>query len=252
MNKIKALLILAIMLLVSGCGTKVPFKAQEPLDGAALLYVYVVDKVTVDDTMQDSLYKIQINGKNVVGSIEAGEYKVFDMKPATVLVTSLRRNIEKMHQKVTMQAGNSYFLKIESGSFGEAYSFDKVSESEGQNGVAKTTLSGATGIDVTQYTPDFGGSTAGEDSKTVAVPAMTEAEIDAIIERKIAERVSKMNIPAPVAVPVAAPVASPVPSYSTPAKSSTMDEIQRAYEMKEQGILTQEEFSKIKAEILAK
>lgn len=244
MNKIKALFLIAAILLFSGCGTKVPFKAQEALDGAALLYVYVEDKISDDESMQDSLYKIQINGKNVAGEIKSGEYKVFDMKPDTLLVTSIRRNIEKMHIKVSMEEGNSYFLKIESGSFGSSYSFEEVGTTEGQRGVSKTVLAGATGVDLTAYAPDFGGSTAGEDGKT-SVPAMTEAQIDAIIEKKL----SAMKAAAPV---VNTPVVTTTTRSITTPKVSKMDEVQRAFDMMQNGMLTREEFNTIKAEILAK
>lgn len=250
MNTLKALLVVAIMLLVSGCGTKVPFKAKEPLDGAALLYVYVVDKKSDTKNMSDSKYKLQINGKNVNGEINAGEYRVFDMKPATILVTSVRRNIERMHVKVNMQAGNIYYLKIESGNFGGLYNFNQVSSNEGKREISKSVLAGATGVDLTKYTPDFAGSTAGEDGKTMSVPAMSEAEINAIIEKKINERIA--NMPVQAAPVQAAPAAASVPTYVNTPKVSKMDEIQRAYDMKEKGMLTEEEFSTIKAEILAK
>ena len=122
MNTIKTLLILAIILLVSGCTTKTPFKTQEPLAGAALVYVYVSDsKPAMDDAMEDAKYKTRINGKNVAGTIVSGEYKVFDMKPATVLFTAVRRNIETLHVKLNLQAGQTYFLKTQSGAFGEPF-----------------------------------------------------------------------------------------------------------------------------------
>ena len=164
------------------------------------------------------------------------------MKPDTILVTAVRRNIEEQNLKVSMQAGNVYFLKIESGSFGALYTFEQVSSSEGQSGIAKTALSGATGIDLTAYTPDFGGSTAGQDGKT-AVPAMSEAEIDAIIEKKL--KAMQKTAPA-VSTAVVQTIQQAAP------KLSKMDEIQRAFEMKEKGMLTHEEFTTIKAEILAK
>ena len=116
MNTINKLLILAIMLLVSGCGTKTPFKTQEPLEGAALVYFYISDiQSDLDHSMEDSKYKTRINGKNVPGTIEAGEYKVFDMKPTTVLFTTVRRNIEEAHVKLKLEAGKTYYLKTQSG-----------------------------------------------------------------------------------------------------------------------------------------
>ena len=236
MNKIKALLIVAIMLLVTGCGTKVPFKAQEPKDGASLLYVYVVDSISDDDSMQDSKFRLRINNKNVAGTIRGGEYKIFDMKPATVLMTAVRKQIEEKHLKLTMEAGKTYFLKVQAASFGEAYEFEEVSMNEGQSGIALTSLAGEVGIDLTAYVPDYAGSTAKNKDGVVAVPAMTEAEIDAMIEKKLSQRVSAPAVPQTVTTP----------------KLSKMEQIEKAYNMKEQGILTEEEFAKVKADILAK
>ncbi len=42
------------------------------------------------------------------------------------------------------------------------------------------------------------------------------------------------------------------PSFSTAQSTSKMDEIQKAYDMKEKGMLSEEEFKALKAEILAK
>ena len=237
MNTIKALLVLAVMLLVSGCGTKVPFKAKEALDGAAVVYVYANDTITDDDSVQDDKFQLRINNQNVAGRLNGGEYRVFDMKPATVLVSAVRTNIEEHYVKLNMEAGNVYYLQIQTGSYGEEFTFQEVSASEGQKEISLTTLAGVTGIDASAYVPDFAGSTAGKDGM-VAVPAMTEAEIDAMIERKLGQRATV--IPTPT---VAAPAVS---------KLSTMDEIDRAFQMKEKGIITQDEFNKIKSEILAK
>ena len=208
-----------------------------------MLYVYVTDHVSNDDSMQDSVYKLQINGKNVNGAIEGGEYKVFDMKPDTILVTAVRRNIEEQNLKLSMQAGNVYFLKIQSSSFGGQFTFDQVSSSEGKSDIAKTALAGASGVDLTAYTPDFGGSTAGDNENNY--PTMTEDQINAIIEKKL----SAMQTTTPVKT---VQTKQAKPTFTSTPKLSKMDEIQRAFEMKEKGMLTHEEFTTIKAEILAK
>ena len=70
-------------------------------------------------------------------------------------------------------------------------------------------------------------------AKSDAVPTMSEAEIDAIIERKLAKR----------------GVSASVPQYTGKSK---LDKIKEAFEMKKQGILTDDEFKTLKAEILAK
>ena len=239
MNTIKALLILAVMLLVSGCGTKVPFKAKEALDGAAVVYIYANDTISDDDSVQDDKFQLRINNQNVAGRLNGGEYRVFDMKPATVLVSAVRTNIEEHYVKLSLIAGKVYYLKIQTGAYGEEFTFEEVSASEGQKEIVNTTLAGVTGIDTTAYIPDFAGSTAKKEG-VVAVPAMSEAEIDAMIEKKLKART------------VAPAVSSTIPPKPRVSKIEQMDELERAYNMKEKGILTQEEFNQMKAEILAK
>ena len=233
MNLIKSLLLVAVALLItSGCTTKTPFKTQEPLADAALVYFLVTDaQLGMDDAMEDSKYKTRINGKNVRGTIESGEYKVFDMKPATVLFTAVRRNFEEEHVKLNLQAGQTYFLKVQSGDFGGAYVFEQVSASEASEDLKKSKLSGSFEMNMAAYVPEFGGSTAGKTGENV-IPAMTEAEIDAIIERKM----KAMG---------AVPAASAVSSAPRPSSASKLDDIKKAYEMKKEGLLTNEEFKEI-------
>ena len=241
MNTIKALLILAVMLLISGCTTKTSFKVQEPLNDAALVYMYVTNlQSDMDYSMEDSKYKTQINGKNVAGTIEAGEYKVFDMKPATVMFTAIRRNIESLHVKLNLQAGQTYFLKTQSGAFGEAFTFKQVSASEASKDLKNSKLAGSFEMDMAAYVPDFGGSTAGKDDNKI--PAMSEAEIDAIIEKKLKAMSNNTSAPAAVSSTTRASVST----------SSKLDDIKEAYNMKKEGLLTNEEFKAMKAEILAK
>lgn len=238
----KILFSLSLLIFTSGCTTKTPFTSQEPLQNAALVYFYVSDKQSIIDiNMEDAKYKTRINGKNVAGTIEAGEYKVFDMKPATVLFTSVRRNIEEKFLKLNLVAGETYFLKVQSAEFGAAYSFEQVSANEAHKDLQDSKLSGSFEFDMAAYVPDFGGSTAGKDESN-KIPAMSEAEIDAIIEKKL----KAMGASQQVATPVAS---SPTRSTSS---ASKLDNIKEAYEMKKQGLLTNDEFKAMKAEILAK
>ena len=242
MTLTKSLLILSLSFFIVGCTSKTPFISQEPLQDAALVYFYVANKSSsMDASMEDSKYKARINGKNVAGSIEAGEYKVFDMKPATVLFTSVRRNIEQKFLKLHLEAGQTYYLKVQSGTFGGLYSFKEVSATEARKDLKTSSLSGSFELDMAAYVPDFGGSTAGKDIDENTIPAMTEAEIDAIIEKKL-KAMGATSAQAPVAQPSVKQVSS----------SSKLVDIREAYEMKKQGLLTNEEFKIMKAEILAK
>ena len=96
-------------------------------------------------------------------------------------------------------------------------------------------------MDMAAYVPDFGGSTAGKDSNN-KIPAMSEAEIDAIIEKKLKAMSANTQAPATVS-------SAPRANVST---SSKLNDIKEAYEMKKEGLLTNEEFKAMKAEILAK
>lgn len=240
MNIIKIFFITSILVLFSACTDKTPFKEKEPISGAAQVYVYVSNvQLGMDESMQDSKYKLQINGKNVAGTIQAGEYKVFDMKPATVLFSSVRRNIEMMHAKLHLEAGERYYLKAQSEGFGEGYTFSIIEESLALQDLKTSTLAGSSEMDMTAYVAEFGGSTAKDGTNEIA-PTMSEAEIDAIIEKKLQER----GAPKAVVTPV---IATPVVSTT-----SKLEDIKKAYDMKENGLLTEEEFKAMKAEILAK
>ncbi|MDQ7066526.1 MAG: hypothetical protein Q9M40_00145 [Sulfurimonas sp.] len=173
--------------------------------------MYVTDSQSgMDDSMEDSKYKIQINRKNVAGTIEAGEYKVFDMKPETVLFTAVRKNIEEKYVKLSLVAGQTYYLKTQSAAFGEPYSFEQVNAGVARQDLKESKLAGSFEVDMAAYVPAFGGSTVDADAKG-KVPSMSEAEIDAIIEKKL------KAMGAGTAV-VAAPAAM---QNSTPSSSSS-------------------------------
>ena len=241
MHIIKILFTLVFVLILSGCTTKTPFQVKQPVENAALVYIYVTNVQSgMDDAMEDSKYKTQINRKNVAGHIRAGEYKVFDMKPAMVLFTATRRNIEDLHIKLNLQAGQTYYLRTQSAGFGEEFSFEQVSASKASKELQTSKLAGSFEMDMAAYVPEFAGSTAGTE-KANQIPAMSEAEIDAIIEKKLKAMGSTNS--ATTATVVTAPKAS---------TTSKLDEIKQAYEMKKDGLLTNEEFKAMKAEILAK
>lgn len=242
MYTIKSLLLLALLLLMSGCGAKIPFTAQKPLQDASLVYLYVSNTQSSSDyAMEDANYKIQINDKNVKGMIKAGEYKVFDMKPGTVLFSVIRREIESLDLKLHLTAGKTYYLKTQSGEFGGKFIFEEVNPSVALNDLKENTLAGSFLKDMTKYIPDYADSTVVKDINAT-IPSLTEAQIDAIIEKKLAASKTLKN------------KSSYLESrtQSTSVTSSKLDDIRNAYEMKKQGLLSEEEFKAMKAEILTK
>ena len=247
MTILKALLITLSTVLIIGCGTKTPFKAQEPIKDAALVYVYVSDvQSDIDHAMEDAKYKIQINDKNVKGWIKAGEYKVFDMKPATVLFTIIRREIESLDVKLNLEAGKTYYLKTQSGEFGGVFTFKQVSYQNALNDLSNSKLAGSFTEDLTKYVPEFAGSTAGLKDEKPSIPALTESQIDALIEKKMAKKASMQTNTFSASTP------SVTTKSTTSVTGNKLYDIRNAYEMKKQGILSEEEFLKMKSEILAK
>lgn len=240
MNISKIVLITLSIVFVLGCGTKTPFKSQEPIKDAALVYVYISDiHAETDHAMEDAKYKIQINGKNVKGWIKAGEYKLFDMKPATMLFSITRREIESLDIKLNLEAGKTYYLKTQSGEFGGTFTFEEVNSQTAFHDLKGSVLAGSFTKDLTQYVPEFVGSTADKKNIKGSVPTLTEAQIDALIEKKIAKR-TVVNADTQTSKP------------SSTRTGSKLNDIKNAYEMKKEGLLTEEEFKAMKAEILAK
>ncbi|MEA1955872.1 MAG: SHOCT domain-containing protein [Campylobacterota bacterium] len=239
MKKVLMTLSLVVMSLVfTACGSKAPFKAEKPLPEAALVYIYVVDGVSDNDEASHNDYNIRINGKRYLERIESGEYMVFNLKPNATLLSVVKSQIIEQHIKLNLKAGDINYLRVTDNiSYGE-FAFEQVSPQEARAEISKTGLAGSNVEDPDNIITELMGTEDSQDSsivkaKTDAIPAVSEAEIDAIIEKKLASR----------------GVSSAVPAYI---ETSKLDKIKEAFEMKKQGILTDEEFKTLKAEILAK
>jgi hypothetical protein len=202
--KMRYILPLLLTLLFSGCA-KIPFSEQEPLQDAALVYLYVDYDNGTNDNSRNPAYKISIDGKPLEGYVGIYEYLYLNLKPQVVEITATRQSIEKQSITLDLEAGETYYLKVQS--FSD--DFAKFSIKEVPESVAMKTL------------PDtkLANEYAKEDEDVI------EALIEPLHDKEQAEVVA-------------------------PATTSKTDEIQKAYEMKEQGVLSQEEFEKLKAEIL--
>ena len=278
MNLIKILLIAMAILLLSGCGNKTPFVEKQPIQDAALIYVFVEDTISADDTMQNAIFRLRINNQNVKGRVFPGEYKVFDMKPATVLFSAVRTNVEQKNIKLKLEADKIYYVEIRTTEEDDSFTIKEISKTEAAEDLKNSKLAGSFEFDASHYIPEFAGSTA-KDGKPLEVPAMTEAEIDALINKKLDARIKAANaVPvnktetSKVVAPVVAPITSTAPTVLAPktevvkdsviqeakpvvpkiSRIEQMDQLERAHSMMKKGILTQEEFNKMKTEILAK
>lgn len=215
-NRFTIVTIILITLLLSGC-SKTPFKAQEPLANAALLYVYVGMDDGVNDSNRNPYYKVGLNGKNVKGGMLTNEYMAFNLKPETVEVSVTRAEIEKQTLTLHLKAGETRYLKAQSFSddFGK-FLFKEMSSEVGAKEIANTRA-------------------AVEDKKeddyiSVLVDTISseEEENAAVVKEDAAEKDKKKS------------------------EQSDANELERLYELKEKGAISQEEYETLKSKVINK
>lgn len=215
MKKVTALLLTAVLLFITGCGTRVPFKKQEPLENAALVYVYV----TPDGEFEsDPQYKIRINNKRVDGYVRKDEYMILNLKPSKNLtISATKAQIEERSVKLSVQAGQTYYLKVQGGLGGGDFAFVNAGTSVGSKEITKMGLAGsvAEGDDNSFISELISSSSDKQPSQEVQAPK--------VIQKTIIQKAA-----------------------------SKPDELEKAYNLKQKGIITDAEFNKLKAEILAK
>ncbi len=200
MKKVKVVLLVAVLLLISGCGNRVPFKKQGPLDNAALVYVYVAPDGAFESNPN---YRIRINNKRVNKRVKKDEYIVLNLKPTkSINFSATKLAIDEEDLKMNILAGKTYYLKIQG--------------------------SGSGGFNFTHVTSNIGS----EEIKNMGLAGSIMEEVTDVISELIEDPKDTPNLQ--------------VKSLSKP------DEVQKAYKLKKQGILTDEEYNKLKAEILAK
>lgn len=209
MKKIKILLIAALLLFVSGCADKVPFKAQEPLENASLVYIYMPNQSEAVENYSYQDYTIRINGKRVEQKIKSGEYVAFHLKPNSVTLSVVRAQIEEQMVELNLKAGETHYLRVRGNLENGRFAFEKVSDETGIKEIAKTGLAGSVMEDVDSVINDL---------------------IEVVGSEKEAQT---LQAPAQVSL-------------------SKTDELEKAYKLKEQGIITEEEFKTLKTQIITK
>ncbi len=215
MQFLKLTLLAITMIALTACGTRVPFKEQQPLENSALVYVYVKQHISTDDDLSVSRYKIRINNKQVEGRINSNEHMVFNVKPQSMTFSATRAQIEEHTLSLTPKTGNIYYLRVVGNLDGGQFEFAQVSSSVGGQEIQSTGLSGSTAIEVDSILTEL---------------VDEEKDENVIVDKK-----------------------SPKETLSKVQSSQTsLQEIEHAYKLKEQGILTQAEFDAMKAKILAK
>ena len=239
----KKIIILFTLLLISlfniSCADKKAFIASKPVAESALVYVYIEEDENIDDTMRTTKYNVVINGNLSSESLKPGEYVKLDVKPKALTVSLARTDLEIQSVKLNPQAGETYYLRAqsESNGFGK-FNFINVDSSVGSIEIANNVSSSEYLIE-----GNIIDALVKDDKEAANTSKMSESEINALIEQKL----KAMKTPQ-----VNSTQSSPSTTTSTSATGSKLDDIRNAYEMKKQGVLTEEEFLKMKAEILAK
>lgn len=204
MKNIKTALLAIALLLFSGCGSKVPFKSEEPLENAALVYIYVTSAISTVESSSSADYNIRINNKRVLQRVKSGEYTLYNLKPENLTLSAVRSQIEEKKLTLDLKAGEVYYLRVRDNLENGGFVFEKVSKEVGAKEIAKTGLAGS------------------------------------IMEEKssiVTEIVEVIN---------------PEDTQKLQAPLSKPDELQKAYNLKEKGILSEEEYKALKKEILTK
>ena len=230
-NILRTVSLLVISLVFIGCGSKIPFKVQEPLDNAALVYVYVTQNLGTEESQGGSDYSIRINNKRYLERIRGGEFISFNLKPQPMTISVTRAQIEEKVLDMDFKSGQIYYLKVTDNLDGGKFDFELMDNAQASKEIAKTGLAGSSVESPENIITEFvtGSSSAKEE--------------DMMVKQQ----------PAPVqAAPQPVVYAAPAPKAQPSAPSAKMEDVQKAFKLKEQGILSDAEFQKLKTEILSK
>ena len=224
MKSIKIVVMAVVLLLVTACGNKTPFSAQQPLENSALVYIYATSAMSSGESTSSKDFNIRINNKRYLQRIKSGEYIAFNLKPETMTISATRSQIEEQVLKLNLQSGQIYYLRIKDNIDGDKFEFEQIVNALASKEIIKTGLAGSSEESPQNIITEF-------------VNPKEDKKEDMIVKAQ----------PAAVAQP--APVAQPMVNTKSLSKS---DEIEKAYNLKQKGILSEEEYKNLKTEILAK
>ena len=233
MKALKIVVLASVLLLMVACGSKIPFKKQQPLENAALVYVYVPDTVTAGEDTQTYTYSLCINNKKYQDRITEGEHLSLNLKPITLDISATRSDVEEHKLRVSLEAGKIYYFKIQKHD-DLSFTSERVKNSVALAEIAKTGLAGSMVDDTSNIITEF-------------VNPKEDKKEDLLVKPTLSTQPPKAQSITPP------PVVTPTTTTSTKrVTASKLDEIKKAYEMKKEGIISDDEYKTIKSEILAK
>lgn len=214
MKKIKIALALVIAMVISGCGSKAPFKSQEALEGASLVFVYVPESYGDVESVAYQSYSLRVNGKRVGERLKSGEYSALDLKANPIKLSATRDQIEEKSINLDLKSGETYYLKIRDNLEKGAFAFEQVSKEIGAKEIAKTGVAGSMIESIDNTLTELVGSDKVQEKQTVEAKGATKVEVKD--------------------------------------PTSKVDELEKAYKLKERGALSEEEFKTLKSQIISK
>jgi hypothetical protein len=194
MNKIKILLTVALALLISGCGSKMPFKAQEPLASASLVYIYAIESYGDVESNAYQNYTIRVNDKRVGERIRGGEYIALDLKPTQVKLSATRAQIEEKPLTLDLKAGETYYLKITGNLEKGAFSFKHVSKEIGAKEITKTGVAGSMIDDIDNTLTELVSSNKSDTNPEVKQQSQTQIPVSKVEELEKAHKLKEKGI----------------------------------------------------------
>ena len=240
MRKIFSILFILISLSFISC-SKAPFSEKEPQSTIANVYVYALLDEEASSADNQASFKVYVNKKNTGIVLKDNEYRMFEFKKGKVSISVVRNDIEASTLELNIVGGESYFLKAESHSETlHDFTFKQIDKEVALGVIQGTSLAGQQEKNV-EDDGVFSKLLFGND-KSFDKSKISEKEIDSIIEKKL----KKMNVVKPTQV------SSSQSTVTNTKTGSKLDDIRQAFEMKKQGLLSEEEFKAMKAEILAK
>ena len=239
-NLLLSLLIILFGLFTTSCADKKAFKLSATKPSAAIVYIYVEDDTNIDDSFVVAKYDVLINGNKTAKSLKVGEFIKLDVKAVPLAISIARQDLEIQTVKLEPKVGEIYYLRAQSNSirFG-AFDFELVSSSQGSEEIANNVSS-------SEYVVDEKMLDMLVKSDKQDTSSMSEDQIDKIIEEKL----KAMN--ASTSQQASSSTVAPAVSKTFSRTGNKLADIRNAYEMKKQGLLTEEEFLQMKSEILAK
>lgn len=201
MKILKYSLVAFVMFFLTACGTKLPFAPQKPLKDASLVYVYIPNKIVVDeDNTTPGKYTIRINNKRTKKSMTLGEYMPYNLKTGSITLSATKDALIEHGIKLNLKAGKIYYVKVNTQDNGD-FNIKLVDEQTALKEIAKTGLADTYVVEENEI-------------------------ITQLIEPKKKEK--------------------------TVTSTSKVDELRKAYQLKQDGIISEEEYKTLKREILTK